>query len=257
MGRVTLATAPAGASRRSRAPGTTEPLEVAVVRSDPQAQTTFRVPRGRPTTVLDLLVTIQRSLDPSLAFRYSCRVAMCGTCTVRVDGLPVLACQAIVRDEVARVRIEPLAGMPVVRDLIVDPQPFHERWTRPGAFAAASDAIEPSVVAPFSRERQAIDPTLDCISCGACFSACGVAGDGKRFLGPAALNRAMTLVLDSRDAVADRHADIAFGPGGIDDCHSIGACTTVCPKALDPAGAIRRLRRSRCGGVGRPMGPAA
>ncbi|HEU4673439.1 MAG TPA: 2Fe-2S iron-sulfur cluster-binding protein [Candidatus Limnocylindrales bacterium] len=221
-------------------------VEVRVARSDPDAPRTFSVERGGSRVVLDLLIAIQRQLDPTLGFRYSCRVATCGTCTVRVDGLPVLACQAIVPDTVRHVRIEPLAGLPVVRDLIVDMRPFLERWAAVEPFEPGSPVGEGTfaVVSPESPERRAIDPTLDCISCGACFSACGVAGDGRRFLGPAALNRAMTLVGDSRDADGG-HARSAFGPGGIDDCHSIGACTVVCPKGLDPAGAIRRLRRWR------------
>ena len=224
-------------------------IRVTVVRSDPTATRSFDLPRRQPTIVLDLLLAIQRERDPSLSFRYSCRVATCGTCTVRVDGLPVLACQAIVAEGASAVRIEPLAGLPVVRDLVVDQAPFFERWARIEPFAPAIAAADaPAVVPPASDERRAIDPTLDCISCGACFSACGVAGDGRRFLGPAALNRAMTLVADSRDGEPSGHAEVAFGPGGIDDCHSIGACTAVCPKGLDPAGAIRRLRRWRVAG---------
>jgi succinate dehydrogenase / fumarate reductase iron-sulfur subunit/fumarate reductase iron-sulfur subunit len=219
---------------------------VTVARSDPNAARSFSVDRRGANVVLDLLVAIQRELDPSIGFRYSCRVALCGTCSVRVDGLPVLACQAIVPHGVRRLRIEPLAGLPVVRDLIVDMRPFLDRWAAVEPFSGAgSDAF--AIVSPESAERRAIDSTLDCISCGACFSACGVAGDGRRFLGPAALNRAMTLVGDGRDASA-AHALIAFGPGGVDDCHSIGACTVVCPKGLDPAGAIRRLRRWRVAG---------
>ncbi|HEY3522495.1 MAG TPA: 2Fe-2S iron-sulfur cluster-binding protein [Candidatus Limnocylindrales bacterium] len=231
------------------APSPSGSIEVTVARSDPKSARTFSVARRGANVVLDLLVAIQRELDPTLGFRYSCRVAMCGTCTVRVDGLPVLACQAIVPATVRRVRIEPLAGLPVVRDLIVDMRPFLERWAAVEPFEAGAEAGPGSfaIVSPDSSERRAIDPTLDCISCGACFSACGVAGDGRRFLGPAALNRAMTLVGDGRDE-SDSHALSAFGPGGIDDCHSIGACTVVCPKGLDPAGAIRRLRRWRVAG---------
>jgi succinate dehydrogenase / fumarate reductase iron-sulfur subunit/fumarate reductase iron-sulfur subunit len=236
-------------SSPSSARGNVPTLRVTIMRSDPAATRAFDVERGRPTVVLDLLVGIQRRLDPTLAFRYSCRVATCGTCTVRVDGMPVLACQAIVPERVRRVRIEPLAGLPVVRDLVVDMRPFLDRWATVEPFERLpqppGDAF--AVVSPQSPQRRAIDPTLDCISCGACFSACGVAGDGRRFLGPAALNRAMTLVGDGRDAT-DAHALAAFGPGGIDDCHAIGACTVVCPKGLDPAGAIRRLRRWRVTG---------
>jgi succinate dehydrogenase / fumarate reductase iron-sulfur subunit/fumarate reductase iron-sulfur subunit len=243
-GVLPLPPVPAAATGATRQhPG---PLEVTIARSDSGARRTFRLDGRRPTIVLDVLAAVQEDHDPTLAYRYSCRTATCGTCTVRVNGLPVLACQAIVDERATRLRIEPLAGMPVVRDLIVDPAPFVDRWQRVEPFAGTGRP-ELAVMSPASPERQFIDPALDCISCGACFSACGVAGAGRPFLGPAALNRAMTLIADSRDQHLVAHADAVFGPDGVDACHSIGACTAVCPKGLDPAGSIRRLRRWRLG----------
>lgn len=232
-------------------------IEVTVARSDPSAARTFRVERRRPMVVLDLLVAIQRAHDPTLAFRYSCRTAACGTCTVRIDGVPALACQAVV-GEARAVTVEPLGGLPVVRDLIVDLAPFQARWERAlPSFEPASAGSGQAAVEPASPERRAIDPNLDCISCGACFAACGMASDGVPFLGPAALNRAFVLAADSRDGAGRRRLAAASGDAGIDGCHGIGACTVVCPKGLDPAGSIRRLRRLRLGaGVGRgPAGP--
>lgn len=223
-------------------------IDVCLKRSSPESQSRFAVRRRRPTLVLDLLVAIQRECDSSLAFRYSCRVATCGTCTVQLDGVPVLACQTVVGDDVRSVRLGPVGGMPIVRDLIVDQAPFFGRWDRIGPFAGDEHpATGPAQVPPNAADRLAVDAALDCISCGACFSACSVAGPGRPFLGPAALNRAMTLVGDRRDRDDDR-ARIALGPSGVDGCHSIGACTAVCPKGLDPAGAIRRLRRWRVTG---------
>lgn len=221
-------------------------IQVSVARSDPASPSTFAVDRSGAMVVLDLLVAIQRTADPSLAFRYSCRIAACGTCTVRLDGRPVLACQAIVDPAWRSVRIEPLGGLPVVRDLIVDLAPFHERWARVvPAFAPATPEAGESPVPPDAAERRAIDPNLDCITCGACYAACGMASDDAPFLGPAALNRAMVLAADSRDGGAALRIAAAAGDDGIDGCHGIGACTLACPKGLDPAGSIRRLRRWR------------
>ena len=223
-------------------------IEVTVARSDPRSPRTFRVERFRPMVVLDLLVAIQRHHDASLGFRYSCRIAACGTCTVRVDGVPVLACQAIVSEDWRAVTIEPLGGLPVVRDLVVDMTPFHERWARvePG-FAPASELAGQAPVASSASERRVIDPSLDCIACGACYAACDMAGSGVPFLGPAALNRALTLAVDSRDGERWGRLTTVSGDDGIDGCHGIGACTVVCPKGLDPSGSIRRLRRMRVG----------
>jgi succinate dehydrogenase/fumarate reductase iron-sulfur protein len=221
-------------------------IEVTVARSDPAAPRRFVVERARSMVLLDLLVAIQERHDASLAFRYSCRIAACGTCSVRIDGRPALACQAIVEPDRQSVRIEPLGGLPVVRDLIVDLAPFHDRWARirPG-FVPAREGAGQAVLPPDAPERRAIDPNLDCINCGACYAACGMASSDSMFLGPAALNRAMVLAGDSRDGAARLRVAASAGDAGVDGCHGIGACTLVCPKGLDPAGSIRRLRRWR------------
>lgn len=223
-------------------------VEVTVARSDPGAQRTFAVESSHARVVLDLLVAIQERHDPSLGFRYSCRIAACGTCTVRVDGRPVLACQAVVDRGQGSIRIEPLGGLPVVRDLIVDLAPFHDRWAQvaPSFSPGAADAGQ-AAIPPDAPEWAIIDRNLDCITCGACYAACGLASSDSVFLGPAALNRAMVLAADSREGAAGIRVNTAAGDAGVDGCHGIGACTVVCPKGLDPAGSIRRLRRWRSG----------
>ncbi|ABG99872.1 succinate dehydrogenase Fe-S protein subunit (plasmid) [Rhodococcus jostii RHA1] len=222
------------------------PLFVKLQRTEKDALTSFQVDRFPAMTVLDVLLTIQRELDASIGFRFSCRVAMCGTCTLRVDGRSVLACQSIVPEAKKSIEIAPMAGFPVVRDLIVDTEPFWEQWKRVTPYMAPKQGLdEPARVHPDSEERKAIDPALDCIQCGACYSSCGVAGLGKTFLGPAALNRAMVLITDSRDALGQERLDVVSSEGGVDRCHLMYGCTNVCPKGLDPARAIRRLRTGR------------
>jgi succinate dehydrogenase / fumarate reductase iron-sulfur subunit/fumarate reductase iron-sulfur subunit len=222
------------------------PLLVSVDRSDKSALTAFEVRRFQAMTVLDVLLAIQREHDASLGFRFSCRVAMCGTCTVRVDGRAALACQTVIPPRKAHIHLSALAGFEVIRDLVVDMEPFWSQWARIKPYLEPKRGLDrPAVVAPDSEERRAIDDALDCIQCGACFSSCGIAGLTNTFLGPAALNRAMVLINDSRDAAGAARLNVVAGEDGADRCHFIYGCTAVCPKQLDPAAAIRRLRTGR------------
>lgn len=233
-------------------------VRVTVARSDANAPRAFDIRRHEPMMVLDLLLAIQREHDPSIGFRFSCRVAMCGTCTLRLDGTTVLACQTPVPVDRDTVRLEPMAGLPVVRDLIVDTAAFWEQWARVTPYLVPVAGLdEPPRTLPDSPERRLIDPSLDCITCGACYSSCGIAEAGRDFLGPAALTRAMVLIADGRDAAAEQRLEAVSAAGGVDRCHYIYGCTAACPKGLDPAGAIRRLRRWRRKGAPRsPQGPA-
>lgn len=214
-------------------------LRVAIVRSDEAARRSFEVEVREPAVVLDVLLALQR-IDPSLAFRYSCRVAMCGTCAVRVDGRPVLACQTRVPAD--SFLLEPLAGLPVVRDLIVDMTPFWDEWRRLTPWFVPADG-EPRTLAADDPSRAAVEAGLDCISCGACWSACDLAGGAHGFRGPAALNRAMVLVADDRDGARDERLRAVSESGGVTSCHYIHGCSGACPKGIDPAASIRRLRR--------------
>jgi len=230
-------------------PITTDPsrtIRVLVRRSDAGARRAFTVDAKDPVTVLDLLREIQRAHDSSLAFRYSCRVAMCGTCGVRVDGRSTLACRAVVAAGVEELELAPLAGLPVVRDLIVDTRPFWAQWARVRPWFVPANGGER--IAPGSAADELVDGALGCISCGACYSTCEIAGHGNDYLGPAALNRALALIADPRDGAAQERLAIVGGRGGVDRCHYVGGCTSACPVGLDPARSIVELRRLRLNG---------
>lgn len=215
-------------------------VRVVISRTDADAPRAFDVALTQPAVVLDALLASQR-LDPSLGFRYSCRVAMCGTCALRVDGRPALACQQPIEPETGELLLEPLAGFAVVRDLVVDTSPFWQAWRRvapwfvPGGTRTALPENDPS--------RDEVERGLDCIACGACWSACDVVNAHSGYLGPAALNRALTLVADDRDGARTERLRIISQRGGVTHCHSIFGCTAACPKGLDPSASIRRLRR--------------
>lgn len=197
--------------------------------------------------MLDLLLALQR-VDASVAFRYSCRVAMCGTCAIRVDGRPALACRTQLDPAAERIVLEPLAGLPVVRDLVVDTTPFRDAWRRARPWFVPAEGGEPVTLAAGDPSRKAVESGLDCISCGACWTACDLAGAAHGFLGPAALNRAMVLAADARDGARDERLRLVSGEGGVTGCHYVHGCSGACPKGLDPAASIRRLRRWSVGG---------
>ncbi|MBI4336509.1 MAG: succinate dehydrogenase/fumarate reductase iron-sulfur subunit [Chloroflexi bacterium] len=205
----------------------------------------FRVPRlASPMSVLDALLYVQRELDPSVAFRCACRVGMCGTCGLRINGREGLACRTWLNTLGATVRLEPLRHLPVVRDLVVDPGSFFERYRQAVPYLVPREGLEDlPLIAPASRQRRAIDAHRECIACGLCYSACDVAGMEGSFLGPAALNRAYTLAEDVRDGRHVQRLALAAGPEGVWRCHSLLSCTAVCPKGISPAEAIQALRR--------------
>lgn len=215
---------------------------VEIARSDDDARRRFDLELSEPATVLDVLLALQRC-DASLGFRYSCRVAMCGTCAIRVDGRPALACRTPVTRRQEPLLLEPLAGLPVVRDLIVDTTPFWNAWRAVEPWFTPPADGEARVLAAGDPSREAVESGLDCISCAACWTACDLVGAAHGFVGPAALNRAMTLVADSRDGARPRRLELVSRENGVTRCHYIHGCSGACPKGIDPAASIRRLRR--------------
>jgi fumarate reductase iron-sulfur subunit len=221
-------------------------LRVLVKRSS--AFQEFEVPRHPSQTVLDVVTYIQRKLDPTLAYRYACRVGMCGSCAMTVNGVPRWTCRTHV-DRVARndeLRIGPLKNLPVIRDLVTDMREFFDKWARAqGRFQGERtrhDDIEK--VAPDSPERKAAAAGIECIGCAVCYSACDVVAANPEYLGPAALNRAWTLVKDARSVdVIDKLRAVA-GDAGCHACHTHMDCTERCPKRLSPTAAIAGLKRA-------------
>lgn len=217
-------------------------IEVEVARSNPDALRSFSVGVVEPSVVLDILLALRR-IDPSIAFRYSCRVAMCGTCAIRVDGRPVLACQTRIPESADGIVLEPLGGLPVVRDLVVDTKPFWDAWRSAMPWFVPAESGDPHTLAAGDSSRTDVESGLDCVGCGACWSACDLTGAKQGFLGPAALNRAMVLSADTRDGARDERLRLISQKGGVTRCHYIHGCSGACPKGLDPAASIRRLRR--------------
>ena len=229
-------------------------ITLSVRRGSPEQNPTaywqeFDVPIVEETmSVLDALIWVQRNVDPSLAFRRACRVGMCGTCGVVINGREGLACGTLLGPlaggEGGKVRVQSLRHLPVIRDLVTDPGLFfqHLREVDP-SLTPEPGLQEPVVLSPDSRERQTISPHRECIYCGLCYSACPVAGPNSGFLGPAALNRAFALVSDSRDVTRNQRLQTVASEQGLWRCHTIFECTAVCPKGIPITRAIQGLKR--------------
>jgi len=208
----------------------------------------FDVPRQDNQTVLDLATHIQRHIDPTLSYRYACRVGMCGSCAMTVNGVARWTCRThvarVAKD--GRIELAPLSNMPIVKDLVVDMEPFFDKWQGArGRFHGAHTRHEPPArVQPSSPQRQAADAGIECIGCGVCYASCDVVSWRPEFLGPAALNRAWTLFNDERDRLGAERLRAVAGDAGCHACHTQGSCSVRCPKQLAPTAGIAGLKRA-------------
>jgi succinate dehydrogenase / fumarate reductase iron-sulfur subunit len=139
------------------------------------------------TTILDVLFQIQKTQDATIAFRYACRVSMCGSCGMVVNGLEALACKTIVGDIKGKeITLRPMNHFPIVKDLVVDMDPFFDRYRQSlPYFDTAHFADEPAIIRPDSKEREDIGLSTECIACGCCVSSCTMMYHHPEYLGPA------------------------------------------------------------------------
>ncbi len=207
----------------------------------------YRVPARPSQTILDIVTWIQRHLDPGLSYRYACRVGMCGTCAMTVNGRPRWTCRTLLGTVAGEgtLRVAPLANLPVIKDLACDMAAFFDKWRRAeGRFhGVASETPEFAVVPPHSPRRQAADQGIECIGCAVCYAACDVVGWNPDYLGPAALNRAWTLANDVRDGGQAARLSAVAGDAGCHACHTHQSCAEHCPKHLNPTRGIAGLKR--------------
>ncbi|RMF03871.1 MAG: succinate dehydrogenase/fumarate reductase iron-sulfur subunit [Alphaproteobacteria bacterium] len=209
---------------------------------------TFRVPARDNQTVLDVVTYIQRHLDAGLAYRFACRVGVCGSCAMTVNGRPRWTC----RTHVSRVAkggaltLAPLQNLPVIRDLVTDMTVFFEKWQAArGRFVpGAEEADRLAAVAPESAEREAASAAIECINCGVCYSACDVVAWREDYLGPAALNRAWAAYNDVRDGDRTGVLKAVSVSAGCHNCHTHQSCAEHCPVALNPTFSIAGLKRA-------------
>jgi fumarate reductase iron-sulfur subunit len=202
----------------------------------------YQVPYRDDWVVLDALNWIKESVDGTLAYRWSCRMGVCGSCGMIVNGKPKLACAAFLRDFYPEsIRVEPLTNFPVERDLIITLDGFLEKlksvkpWViRDDVNAANGEFLQtPGQLSRFKQYSM-------CINCMLCYAACPVVGLEPKFVGPAALALGLRYNLDSRDQGNGQRKEVLGSDEGAMSCTFIGECTSVCPKNVDPAGAVQQ-----------------
>jgi fumarate reductase iron-sulfur subunit len=208
---------------------------------------TVRAPIRENQTVLDVVVWIQQNAEPTLAFRYACRVGMCGSCAMMVNGKPRWTCRTHVSRVLRNNRLEiaPLKNLPVIRDLAVDMTSFFDKWVAADGFFKPAETRNQPVqkIRPDSEERLTASAAIECINCAVCHAACDVIATNPDYLGPAALNRAWTLVNDVRDGGRQARLAAVTGRGGCQACHAQQGCAAFCPNGLNPTASIAGLKR--------------
>ncbi len=209
----------------------------------------YEVPRLPSQTVLDVVTYIQRNLDESLSYRFACRVGMCGSCAMNVNGVARWTCRTHVDKVVTEdggLELAPLGNMPIVKDLVCDMRSFFDKWAAARGYfhPTKTRADEMEAVLPQSKQRKRADAGIECIGCGVCYSSCDVVTWRPDYLGPAALNRAWTLVNDVRDGAQRERLGAVAGDAGCHACHTQMSCTERCPKGIAPTASIAGLKRA-------------
>jgi succinate dehydrogenase iron-sulfur subunit len=228
----------------------TDTILMQVSRYRPEQETAptvqeYEVPLRRDWAVLDGLNHIKDHQDGTLSFRWSCRMGICGSCGMTVNGEPKLTCAAFLTDyKPGPVRVEPLTNFPVIRDLVVEIGDFLRKLPKVLPWIVR-DTDKPTSDGEYLQTPEELDAYKQysmCINCMLCYSACPVYGLDPHFIGPAAIALAQRYNLDSRDEGAADRLDLLTHPDGVWGCTFVGECTRACPKDVDPAGAIQRYK---------------
>jgi fumarate reductase iron-sulfur subunit len=212
--------------------------------SEPRFQT-YQVPFRGDWVVLDALNHIKDREDGTLTYRWSCRMGVCGSCGMMVNGTPKLTCAAFLKDYYPNtIRVEPLTNFPVIRDLVINLDDFMHKmkelktWLIPKEPKPISEGEYLQTPEQLAKYKQ----FSMCINCMLCYAACPIYGLDPKFIGPAAIALAQRYNLDNRDEGAVDRMEVLSEHEGIWGCTFVGECTKVCPKHVDPAGAIQRYK---------------
>ena len=196
--------------------------------------------------LLDCLHKIKWELDSSLALRRSCGHGICGSDAMVINGVNMLACKVLIKDLKQPIRVEPIRGLPLVKDLVVDMEPFFagyravKPWLIPDP--DEKDPDRERLQSPDDRER--FDDTTKCILCAACTTSCPIYWADKEYVGPAAIVNAHRFIFDSRDSGGAERLEILSSKGGVFKCRTVFNCTAACPRGIKVTRAIQEVKQA-------------
>jgi succinate dehydrogenase / fumarate reductase iron-sulfur subunit len=204
----------------------------------------YEVPADPFDRVLDALHYIKWNLDGTLALRRSCAHGICGSDAMLINGRNRLACKVLIKDLGPRITIEPLRGLPVIKDLVVDMEPFFRKYRAVMPWLIDDEPPPPRERLQTPQERARYEDTTKCILCAICTTACPIYWGTGEFLGPAALVAAHRFVFDSRDRATKERLDILAGRSGAFQCRTVFNCTDACPQGIEITKAIQELKQA-------------
>jgi len=204
---------------------------------------TFQLECEPTDRVLDLLEHVKGFIDGTLSFRRSCAHGVCGSDAMRINGRNYLACKVLVRDlNSNKITVEPLLGLQVIKDLIVDMEPFFENYRSVMPYLVNEDPLPPGERLQTQEQRERFDDTTKCILCAACTTSCPSFWANDRYVGPAAIVAAHRFIFDSRDQAAAERLRILNDQFGVYRCHTIFNCTVACPREIEITRAIGEVK---------------
>ncbi len=218
-----------------------------VLRSDAESPAkprfvSFTVPHDNDMTVLAALLWIQDNLDSTVAFRYACRGAVCGSCAMAINGTMGLACRTHLRNLPMDVCVEPLPNLPICKDLVVDMTRFWDAWAHVRPYLIRFDDMPDTESRQTPKELARIEQFINCMLCACCYSACPMSQHNPDYLGPAALAVLTRFKHDSRDQRGREAVQDVSDGDGIWGCRTVFRCIDVCPRHVRPADGIAALR---------------
>ena len=224
-------------------------IELEVLRYDPDTDSeprfqSYSVPCQEEWVVLDALNYVKDQLDNTLSYRWSCHMAVCGSCGMMINGEPTLSCKAFLRDYPDQIKVEPLNHFPIERDLVTVVDDFMDKLNsvKPYIIPAEERPLSTGEHKQTPAQLKSFKQYTLCINCMLCYAACPQYGLIPDFIGPAALALAHRYNLDSRDGGRDQREEIVASNEGVWECSFVGACSEVCPKQVDPAGAVQQMK---------------
>ncbi|GEN79611.1 succinate dehydrogenase iron-sulfur subunit [Actinotalea fermentans] len=206
----------------------------------------FTVRANRTDRLLDALHTVKWEIDGSLTFRRSCAHGICGSDAMRINGRNRLACKALLKDldPAKPITVEPIKGLPVVKDLVVDMEPFFASYREVMPFLITGGNTPSAERRQSPEDRARYDDTTKCILCAACTSSCPVFWNDGQYFGPAAIVNAHRFIFDSRDEGGAQRLEILNDKEGVWRCRTIFNCTEACPRGIEVTKAIQEVKRA-------------